>query len=102
MKNHRISQFQSVVYDSDGKPLSGGKIYTYRSLDGEAVAVYKTKDGTVVHDNPIVLDAFGKCEAMFTPARVPFDFVVETANGNTVATYKNFTGVEEALVNPEA
>lgn len=101
-KFNNIPQFKCPVYDLDGNALNGGKIYTYRSLDGEAVAVYKTKNGIDVHTNPIVLDTFGKCDDIFTPARVPFDFVVKAANGDVVATYKNFTGIEEAPVNPEA
>lgn len=51
----------SQFLDDDGKPLSNGRLYTYRSSTNELKATYKDPFGVAVNENPIKLDDEGSC-----------------------------------------
>lgn len=52
-----IPWFQFV--DSNGSPLSGGKVYTYAAGTTTPLATYTTSVGNVANANPIILDSRG-------------------------------------------
>lgn len=81
-------------FDSNGDPLSGGKLYTYAAGTTTPQATYTTSAGTIAHANPIVLDAAGRVptgEIWLTDA-VSYKFVVKTSADVTVGTYDDITG----------
>lgn len=47
--------------DDNGVPLSGGKIYTYKSKTNDLKNTYKDAEGLAKNTNPIILDAGGFC-----------------------------------------
>ena len=46
----------------DGKPLAGGKVYTYSAGTTTSKATYTTMAGTVANPNPVTLDQNGKAK----------------------------------------
>ena len=46
----------------DGKPLAGGKVYTYSAGTTTNKATYTTMAGTVPNSNPVILDQNGKAK----------------------------------------
>lgn len=46
----------------DGKPLAGGKVYTYSAGTTTNKATYTTMAGTVANPNPVILDQNGKAK----------------------------------------
>jgi hypothetical protein len=91
----RVLQFCCPVYDTDGNFLKNGKIYTYQSNTQSLTPAYTNKDGNEQHCNPIPLDDFGNCKDIFLPSGVAFNFIVKSSDGNIIATYNNFYGVDE-------
>ncbi|MFW1741318.1 hypothetical protein [Acinetobacter johnsonii] len=49
-------------FDLDGKPLAGGKVYTYSAGTTTSKATYTTMAGTVANPNPVILDQNGKAK----------------------------------------
>jgi hypothetical protein len=49
-------------FDSDGKPLAGGKVYTYSAGTTTSKATYTTMAGTVANPNPVILGQNGKAK----------------------------------------
>lgn len=48
------------IFDNNGNPLAGGKIYTYLAGTTTPIAVYTTEAANVAHPNPIILDSAGR------------------------------------------
>ena len=48
------------LFDDNGKPLSGGKVSTFRAGTTTPIAVYTSEDATTAHPNPIILDSSGR------------------------------------------
>ena len=48
------------LFDNNGVPLSGGKIYTYAAGTSTPLATYTSSSGVTAHTNPIVLDSSGR------------------------------------------
>lgn len=46
--------------DNQGRPLAGGKVFTYSAGSSNPLAVYVDPAGTIRHQNPIVLNASGR------------------------------------------
>lgn len=67
--------------DSNGVPLSGGKIYTYIPGTSTPAPTYADADMTTGLSNPIVLDSAGRA-AIFGPGA--YRFVVTDADGNQI------------------
>src|SRR5690554_5898491 len=45
---------------SNGRPLAGGKVYTYSTGTTTPKATYTTSAGTVANTNPVILDSAGR------------------------------------------
>ena len=82
-------------FGDNGRPLSGGKVYTYNAGTTTPRAVYTTSAGTVAHANPIVLDAAGRVPAggeIWVEAEVSYKFALTTWTNVPVGDWDNITG----------
>lgn len=82
-------------FDSNGDPLSGGKLFTYTAGTTTPQATYTTNAGNVAHANPIVLDSAGRVSSggeIWLTDTVNYKFVLQNATGTVIATYDNVAG----------
>lgn len=88
------------VFDNNGNPLSGGKIYTYSAGTSTPATTYTTAAGNVAHTNPIVLDSAGRVPSgeIWLSDGVSYKFVTEDANNVLIGTYDNITGINSNFV----
>lgn len=76
-------------FDNYGKPLAGGRIYTYAAGTTTPLASYTDQGGTVVNTNPVVLDAAGRAQLWLT-ANTPYKLVLTDLSGVVLDTTDNF------------
>jgi hypothetical protein len=83
-------------FNSIGRPLSLGKLYTYAAGTTTPQTTYTDNTGVPTNTNPIQLDASGRLpnEVWLTDA-VAYKFVLQDALGNTVGTYDNIVGIND-------
>lgn len=74
------------ITDTNGKPLSGGKVYTYAAGTTTNKTCWADKEKTTTETNPVILDSAGKkliyCEGIYK-------FVIKTSSDQTLYTYDN-------------
>lgn len=88
------------VFDDNGNPLAGGKIYTYAAGTTTNATTYTTSAGNIAHTNPIVLDGAGRVPSgeIWLTDGVSYKFVVEDANNVLIGTYDNLVGINSNFV----
>ena len=74
-------------FGNDGKPLVGGKLYTYAAGTTTLLATYTDWYGTTPQTNPIILDSRGEASVWLGTAR--YKFVLKDANDVEVYTQDN-------------
>ena len=89
-----LSSFAGVgwqLFDANGVPLSGGKIYTYEAGSTTPVATYTTYTGATNHTNPIVLDAAGRVPGgqVWVVGGNSYKYILKTSADVSIATYDN-------------
>lgn len=57
-----LTNINSQFIDECGKPLAGGKVYTYEANTTTLKPTYADTEGTSVNTNPIILDEFGRAK----------------------------------------
>lgn len=92
-----LSVFAGVgaqLFDNNGDPLTGGKIYTYQAGTTTPLATYTSSTGNTAHTNPIILDAAGRVPGgeIWINATNKYKFVVQTSAGVLIGTYDNVGG----------
>lgn len=103
-----LSQFAGVgaqLFDNNGIPLSGGKIYSYAAGTTTPLATYTQVSGSVFHTNPIILDAAGRVPSggeIWLNVGQGYKFVVYTANNELIATYDNIPSAAQPLATNDA
>ncbi|WP_109046378.1 hypothetical protein [Acinetobacter baumannii] len=55
-----ITNVTAQFVDDNGKPVAGGKVWTYESGTTTPKATYADPDGTSVNTNPVILDEAGR------------------------------------------
>lgn len=83
-------------FDSDGHPLSGGKIFTYAAGSTSTQQItYTTADGSVANSNPLVLDSAGRnATGIWLVNGAEYNLVLTEPDGTTVLDdYDNIIGV---------
>lgn len=70
--------------DSDGEPLSGGKIYSYHAGTSTPLATYTDESGDTPNTNPVVLDSTGSANVWLGAGA--YKFVVTDSMGTTQFT----------------
>jgi len=59
----RLLDVGRQFFDSNGDPLSGGKLYTYEAGTTTNKSTYQDDSGASAHTNPIILDSAGRVSA---------------------------------------
>lgn len=78
-------------FDNDGLLLAGGFLYFYSAGTSTPTATYTDSTGLVENENPIELDASGRCQTWFLPGSYkailtdPDGVTLETVDGIVVA-----------------
>ena len=81
--------------DSNGDPLSGGKVYTYTAGTTTPVTTYKDKDGDTANANPVVLNSLGEADIYLT---VSTKIVLKDSDDVTIWTLDNQEGAAVEVV----
>lgn len=74
-------------FDEDGKPLAGGKLYSYVAGTAKPIATYSDRSGVSANTNPIILDSNGECDVYIGPGS--FKFILTDADDNLQWTRDN-------------
>jgi hypothetical protein len=77
--------------DSSGRPLAGGKLYTYQAGTNLQQASYSDSTGTVLNSNPVVLDAGGFANVWLDTTK-SYKFVLQNALSSQQWTVDNVPG----------
>ena len=88
------------LFDNNGNPLAGGKIYTYLAGTTTPAPTYTSANGAIAHSNPIVLDGAGRVPSgeIWLTDGIQYKFVVEDAANNLIGTYDNLAGINSNFV----
>jgi len=88
------------LFNDNGDPLAGGKIYTYLAGTTTPAATYTTSAGNIAHSNPIVLDGAGRVPTgeIWLTDGITYKFVVEDSVGTLIGTYDNLTGINSNFI----
>lgn len=84
--------FQQFI-DKNGKPLVGGKLYTYIAGSSTAIATYKkigSVDDTNTNTNPIILDMMGMANIVIS-RDMAYKFVLCDKNNVKIGEWDNIT-----------
>lgn len=95
-----LSPFYGVggqLFDNNGNPLAGGKIYTYLAGTTTPTATYTTSAGNIAHTNPIVLDGAGRVPSgeIWLTSGISYKFAVEDSANNPIGTFDNVKGINQ-------
>ncbi len=71
------------AFDENGKPLSGGKVYTYQAGTSAPKPTYTGEDGSVANTNPVILNDAGYASIHLAGA---YKIVLKDANDVTLWT----------------
>jgi hypothetical protein len=82
------------LFDNNGDPLSGGKIFTYQAGTNTPLATYTSSTGLIAHTNPIILNSAGRVSTgeIWLDFNYQYKFVVQTSTNVLIATYDNVGG----------
>lgn len=88
------------LFDNNGNPLAGGKIFTYAAGTTTNVATYTSSAGTIAHSNPIILDGAGRVPSgeIWLTDGITYKFVVQDAANNLIGSYDNLSGINSNFV----
>ena len=84
------------IYGSDGKPLVGGKIYTYAAGTTTPLATYTDAGAGTANTNPIILNSLGQANIWLAPSS-SYKFMVYTATDVPLYTVDNITAPVDYL-----
>lgn len=87
---------REFFYDQEGKPLVGGKLFTYKAGTNEPRETYTDSTGLFVNTNPVILDSVGSCKIFISTNNTDtgetadaYKFVLYDALGNLQWTVDN-------------
>jgi hypothetical protein len=80
-------------FDNNGKPLSGGKIFTYAAGTTTPQTTFTSRTGLTANTNPVILDSAGRTpEQIWATEGVLYKYVVKDANDVEIRTWDNIGG----------
>lgn len=88
------------LFDNNGNPLAGGKIFTYLAGTTTPAATYTSASGSTPHSNPIILDGAGRVPSgeIWLTDGITYKFVVKDSSDALIGTYDNLTGINSNFV----
>lgn len=88
------------LFDNNGNPLAGGRIFTYLAGTTTNATVYTSSSGNVAHSNPIILDGAGRVPSgeIWLTDGILYKFVVQDSANNLIGTYDNISGINSNFV----
>jgi hypothetical protein len=94
---HLIPNPRLRFVDSNGDPLSGGKLYTYTAGTTTPLATYTTQaEPTPANANPIILDTNGEANVWIGSSS--YKFVLKTSADVTLYTWDNIANIASSEV----
>jgi hypothetical protein len=89
------------LFDDNGNPLAGGKIYTYLAGTTTNAATFTNAAGNIAHSNPIVLDGAGRVPSgeIWLTDGISYKFVVEDSASALIGTFDDLVGINSNFVN---
>ena len=84
-----LSNPKFQIFDSNGDPLAGGKVYSYEAGTSTAKATYSNAGLTTANTNPIILNSRGEADVYLASGATKL--VVKTAADVTVWTLDNIS-----------
>jgi hypothetical protein len=87
-------------FANNGRPLVGGKLFTYAAGTTTKIATYTDSGGGTPNTNPIVLDFRGECRLWLDPL-LAYKFILAPANDTDPPTSPIWT-VDDITVAPQA
>lgn len=93
-----LSPFYGVggqLFNNNGDPLAGGKIFTYLAGTTTNAVTYTTSAGNVAHTNPIILNGAGRVPSgeIWLLFNTAYKFVVTDSNDVLIGTFDNVGGI---------
>ena len=92
-----INPFQAE-YDTNGEPLSGGKLYFYEAGTTNPTPVYADEDLTTPLSNPLVADGDGRFATMYMQ-KILYKIVLTDANDVVIKTVDDYDFTNATLFN---
>jgi len=92
----RLCDVSRQFFDSNGDPLSGGKLYTYESGTTTNKATYQDDAGGSSHANPIVLDSAGRIPAEVWGTTGAYKLRLDTSADATIWTADDIVGINDS------
>ena len=80
-------------FGNDGKPLAGGKLYTYQAGTQIPKATYQASNMTAANTNPVILDSNGRASVWLDTSDYLYSITLTDANGVQIYTVDNIQGV---------
>lgn len=89
MSNLQAPVLGHQFFDSNGEPLSGGKVYSYVAGTTTPAATNTDYSGSTPNSNPVILDASGRAQIWIGAGS--YKFVIKDADDVTIDTLDNIT-----------
>lgn len=82
-----------TVFDADGNPVSGAKLYFYATGTTTPATVYSDSGLVTPLANPVIADAAGRCSAVYLDSNITYRCKVTTAAGATISDVDPIIGL---------
>lgn len=83
--------------NTNGRPLSGGKLFAYAAGTTTPQATYTDSLGTIPNTNPIIFNSDGRlANEIWLTDGLAYKFVLQDSGSSALATYDNLTGIGDA------
>lgn len=92
--NYTSARFSAE--DDNGRPLSGGRLYTYQNGTTTPAVTYKDAAGTTPNTNPIILDARGEAVVYLQASQV-YTFILQNRFGSLVWSQDGISGSTSSI-----
>lgn len=77
-------------FSNDGRPLVGGKLFTYAAGTSDKIATWKDSSGTSQNTNPVILDFRGEANVWLDPS-LTYKFVLSPPDDTDPPTHPIWT-----------
>lgn len=84
-----LPNIKQQFFDSNGNPLSGGKLHIYEAGTSTNSTSYSDYQFTTANANPVILDSRGEADVWLTDAS--YKFVLKDSDDVTIYTIDNIT-----------